>query len=135
LIGAGWDRLVSPVNGEYSATTTGLAQDIVTQGQNSATLAGHSRGSIVVNNALNVAADEGYTNSNVNVMVFGPAVAPGTIVDSTLRIGGMQGETPEAQAAWLTGGIDPSKAALQYHNNPKDPVATFLGGTLLVDFG
>jgi filamentous hemagglutinin len=129
LIGAGWDRLVSPVNGEYSATTNGLAGDIMTQGRANVTVSGHSRGSIVVNNALNVAADERYTNSNVNVMVFGPAISPSTSVDSTLRIGGMQDATPAEQASWLTGGGVIDDAHLQYHNNPKDPVATFVGAT------
>ncbi|HET6395666.1 MAG TPA: hemagglutinin repeat-containing protein [Pseudoxanthomonas sp.] len=125
LMQAGYDKFVSPLNNDYSATTLALVNAVYRQGDAAVDLFAHSWGSIVTRNALDLLADSGYQNKLLTVAVFGPAVRPGALVAHMERIVGNDRVFLNAEQHYA--GMKP---ALSYFSNPSDFVATFVGGTL-----
>jgi hypothetical protein len=125
LMQAGYDKFISPLNNDYSATTLALVDAVQRQGDTEISLFAHSWGSIVTRNALNLLDDAGYQNSNLMVAVFGPAVRPGALVDPMQNIVGRERIFLTPQQT-----VDRVQPALTYLSNPADFVATFVGGTL-----
>jgi hypothetical protein len=120
LMQSGYDKFVSPLNNDYSATTWALVDATLRQGESATDLLAHSWGTIVTRNTLNLLVDAGYENSSFTVAVFGPAVRPGALVDPMKHIAGEGRLFPT---------IEGEKPALYYFSSPNDPVATFVGGT------
>ncbi|GLQ98656.1 hemagglutinin repeat-containing protein [Dyella mobilis] len=126
LMQAGYDKFVSPINGDYSATTLAVVDAVRRQGDGAeVSLYAHSWGSIVTRNVLNILAGDGYANSSLTTGVFGAAVRPGGLTSSMVKIAGhdrvfLSDEDKKK-------GVKP---ALLYLTSPKDPVAAFVGGTL-----
>lgn len=89
------------------------AELVAAQGQNTLLLEGHSRGSLVVDNALTILNGEGYKNQNLSVNVYGPAVGQDEINNSTRSV------TQTSHDA----GTDAT-----YVYDHRDPVSTFVGG-------
>jgi len=127
LMQAGYDKFISPLNGDYSATTWAVIDAVTRQGDGAqVNLLAHSWGSIVARNVLNVLADGGYTNPNLTTAVFGAAVRPGALVDPMIKIAGQEKVFPNQPQP----GEEKPRPALLYFTSPNDPVATFVGGTL-----
>lgn len=121
LLQSGYDKFISPINGDYSLTTLALTDAVLRQGDNPTNLYAHSWGSIVTRNVLNLVADTGYKNTALTVAVFGPAVRPEALVDPMVTIVGQKNVFPN----------DPyTHGNLTYLSSPKDFVSTFVGGTL-----
>ena len=126
LLQSGYDKFISPLNGDYSATILAGTDAVWRQGENAqVSLYAHSWGSIVTRNILNLLADDGYTNPNLTTAVFGAAVRPGALVGPMVKIAGKDKVFP----AWEPGTPKPA-SALIYMTRPNDPVSTFVGGTL-----
>ncbi len=125
LMQAGYDKFISPLNNDYSATTQALVDAVLRQGEAGTSLYAHSWGSIVTRNALNLLDDAGYRNPDFTVAVFGPAVRPGALVDPMQSIVGRERIFLTPQQT-----VDRVQPALTYLSNPADFVATFVGGTL-----
>lgn len=123
LFQAGWDKFVAPMYGEYSATTNALAAAIENYPGmarlGNVSLYGHSWGSITTRNTENILAADGYRNKGMSVAVFGPAVRPGDIVNPMLAITG-DGVSVLAK-----------REQISYYSKYDDPVASFVGGTIL----
>ncbi|MFA7351787.1 MAG: hypothetical protein WC009_13590, partial [Methylotenera sp.] len=105
------------------------------EGQGETNLLAHSGGTLSSNIALNDYAAQGHTNPNLHIDYFGPASTTGAAVATALNAAGLANATPEQQANWLAygnvnGPTDNGIRGLGYHNNPNDPVPTFVGGNL-----
>ncbi|QDE41214.1 filamentous hemagglutinin N-terminal domain-containing protein [Luteibacter pinisoli] len=120
LMQAGWDKFISPLNGEYSATSTALASAIVARGSGAFNVLGHSLGSITTRNALFQSVDAGYINPKLSVAVFGAAVRPTPLVDSMKTITGKE-------IYDLIGRENISHAQLTFLDHPNDPVSSLVG--------
>ena len=125
LFQAGYDKFISPITGDYSATTNALVDAVWRQGGGNVNMYAHSWGTIVTRNTLNLLAGGGYKNSDLTVSAFGSAVRPGALVDPMVAIAGFDRVFPQADAS----GNRPA-GSLAYFSNPYDFVATFVGGTL-----
>jgi hypothetical protein len=127
LIQAGYDKFISPLNGDYSATTGALVDAVQRQGDDGqVNLFAHSWGSIVTRNALNLLVDNGYKNADMTTAVFGAAVRPEPLVEAMTKIAGYDKVFPPQIP-----GQEKTPSALLYFTSPNDPVATFVGGTFL----
>ncbi|GAB2568602.1 hypothetical protein GCM10027066_08890 [Dyella jejuensis] len=127
LMQAGYDKFVSPINGDYSATILAMVDAVQRQGDDApVNLYAHSWGSIVTRDALNILANEGYTNPNLTTAVFGAAVRPGALVSPMTIIAGYNKVFPPIDP--VTG--QKPLSSLVYLTSPYDPVAMFVGGTL-----
>jgi hypothetical protein len=122
LIQAGYDKFISPINGDYSATTVALVDAIFRQGDASeVNMYAHSWGTIVTRNVLNILSDSEYKNENFTVSAYGAAVRPGALVDAMVEIVGYDNVFPK----------DKKERNLIYLTSPSDPVSTFVGWTML----
>jgi len=85
---AGYDKFISPINKDYSATKWALVDAVQRQGDNHTALQlyAHSWGTIVLRNTLNTLAGQGYLNEDLKVVAFGPAVRPGALANPVKRI-------------------------------------------------
>ncbi|MDG2524033.1 filamentous hemagglutinin N-terminal domain-containing protein [Stenotrophomonas sp. HITSZ_GD] len=116
LVSVSRDKMISPLTGSYSATTMALGDAIVRQGGGQTAMYGHSRGTVVLANALSLAAASGYKNDELSVFAIGPAISPGRIAEPVREIIGE--------------GVVLSNA-LVFLNHPNDFVSTFTGGMFL----
>ena len=110
LLVAGYEKFMAPTFG-YTNPTWLTAEVLNQQGANNVLLEGHSRGALVVNNALTLLGEQGYKNPSLSVNVYGPAVGEGRVKDSFFSV---------------TGNRDDKN--LGYIYDTRDPVATFTGG-------
>jgi hypothetical protein len=110
------DKMISPLTESYSATTVALGDAVTRQGRGAKALYGHSRGTVVLANALTIAAAKGYRNQDLKVFAIGPAVSP---VRLAVPVEAIIGEAKK-----LSG-------RLVFLNHPNDFVATFTGGMFL----
>jgi len=128
LMQAGYDKFISPINKDYSATNRAFVSAVQRQGGDNTDvqLYAHSWGSIVLRNALNILAGSGYTNKDLKVAAFGPAVRPGALVDPVKRI-----VTEERYYQLLTDFRDKENEnvvpALSFFSGPRDPVSGWVG--------
>jgi len=129
LMQAGYDKFISPINKDYSATTSALVVAVQRQGGNhpDVQLNAHSWGTIVSRNTLNILAGSGYLNENLKVAAFGPAVRPGALVNPVKRIVG-----EERYYQLLTDFRDREYQhsiipALSFFSGPSDPVSSLVG--------
>lgn len=120
LMQAGWDKFISPLTGEYSATSTALAFAITGHNSGEFDVLGHSWGSITTRNSLVQAVDAGYANPDLSVAVFGAAVRPTPLVESMKAITGKD-------ISQLIGIVDGSRVQLTFLDHPNDPVSSFVG--------
>jgi len=125
---AGYDKFISPLNKDYSATTWGLVEAAKRQGEAGLNWHAHSWGSIVTRNALNVLAKDGYQNEELKVAAYGPAVMPGALVKPIKKIVGekkyyellMDSRDEDHKQNNIT-------PALSFYSNPFDPVSAWVG--------
>ncbi|NJB91790.1 filamentous hemagglutinin [Xanthomonas arboricola] len=125
LFAAGWEKFAVSFGATPSATTRGLADAIIRQGNDAdLELLAHSRGTIVMANALAAAAESGYKNDNIDFSSInvGSAVRAGRLADPIKQIIG-SGKISEHMV---------------YLNNPGDFMpsmlgAAFIGGTKYAD--
>jgi filamentous hemagglutinin len=82
---AGYEKLLAPTLGYSNADIT-YADALQGRGNEQTLSLGHSRGTIVQTNALNIAADNGYTNDQLSVIGVGGAVKGQTYVDAATRV-------------------------------------------------
>jgi len=129
LIQAGYDKFISPINRDYSATTWALVDAVKRQGGNhtDVQLHAHSWGTIVSRNALNTLVRSGYINEDFKMAAFGPAVRPGALVNPVKRI-----VTEERYYELLreSRGNDDIIPALSFYSGPRDPVSGWAGFNL-----
>lgn len=116
LVSVTRDKIISPLTADYSATTVALGDAIVRQGEGAKALYGHSRGTVVLANALVLAAARGYENDELSVFAIGPAISPGRIAGPVHSIIGSDSSFSDH---------------LVFLNHPNDFVATFTGGMFL----
>lgn len=70
----------------YTNSDMGYADAVTAYGQGSLTLLGHSRGTIVQNNAFNILQGQGFTNSQLSVRGVGGAVPVGQFTDAAAAV-------------------------------------------------
>ena len=73
LIVASYEKFMAKTFG-FTNPDNVAANLVQQQGGNATMLEGHSRGSLVVDNALTILKDNGYANEKLSVNVYGPAV-------------------------------------------------------------
>ncbi|MCC8559864.1 hypothetical protein LN536_04520, partial [Xanthomonas vesicatoria] len=125
LFAAGWEKFAVPFGLNSSETTRSLADAILRQGDNAdLELLAHSRGTIVMANALAAVADSGYKNDNsgFNSINVGSAVRAGRLANPIKSVIG-DGRISDHMV---------------YLNNPDDFMpsilgVSFIGGTKYAD--
>ncbi|WP_277937988.1 hemagglutinin repeat-containing protein [Xanthomonas vesicatoria] len=125
LFAAGWEKFAVPFGLNSSETTRSLADAILRQGDNAdLELLAHSRGTIVMANALAAVADSGYKNDNLgfNSINVGSAVRAGRLANPIKSVIG-DGRISDHMV---------------YLNNPDDFMpsilgVSFIGGTKYAD--
>ena len=73
LMVAGYEKLLAPIFG-YTNADRAYAEALEGRGDDPTLSLGHSRGTIVQKNALDILAEQGYTNSGLSVVGVGGAV-------------------------------------------------------------
>lgn len=85
ILVAGYEKVLAPTLGYSNADIT-YADALQARGSEPTLSLGHSRGTIVQTNALSIAADNGYINTNMTVLGVGGAVKEQTYVDTATRV-------------------------------------------------
>ena len=108
---AGYEKFLVPVTG-YSAPDKLLAETL-NSAPEAAALVGHSRGSLVVDNALQTKVEQGEKNDQLKVEVKGPALPKAQITETVDQL--------------RTSDDVRKQNGPEYSSFPNDPVATFIG--------
>jgi len=129
---AGYEKYLAPTLG-YTNPDVAFAETVkeVSTGRdvsgnangtlNAATMLGHSRGTIVERNALEILKGQGFTNDQLKVLAKGPAVTEKELADIAHGVNKwVDPEQPKSHISqdWFT-----------YSSFPNDPVATLIGGS------
>ncbi len=81
----GYEKLLAPYLG-YSTADTTLASYLQARGTAPDDLVAHSRGTIVVRNAFDILASDGFKNDAIKVTAVGLAVTPSQLTDSVVKV-------------------------------------------------
>ena len=112
LMAAGYEWAFRELGG-YSNSDRNMAGTLRNAGLDTVTALAHSRGSLVLDHALEILRDEGLRSDGLKVQVKGPAISLGKITETTnqLRI------SDDTRV----------RNPVEYSAFPDDPVATFVG--------
>jgi filamentous hemagglutinin len=119
LMVAGYEKALASTLG-YSNADLDYTATLQGRGDRETLSLGHSRGTIVQTNALNILADRGYTNLNLSVVGVGGAVQSETYIDAAKSVMTAQ---PKGEATYTYMRNDPIPVIAA--GNPGDAWAAF----------
>ncbi|MBC7682381.1 MAG: hemagglutinin repeat-containing protein, partial [Ferruginibacter sp.] len=105
----------------YTNADNSYADVLQGRGQENTTSIGHSRGTIVQTNALNISADKGYANPKLRVEGDGMAVSVPTYIGTAGRVNASEEGVPNVRATYMAN--DPVSVIAA--GNPGDAMAAF----------
>jgi len=121
MLVAGYEKLLTQVDSDtanflgYTNPDMTYAQTLQGFGNNAVNSLGHSRGTLVQQNAFNTLNQNGITNGQLTVRAFGPAANQQELADAAVGVIGVDQKR-----------LEPNQISINYFAN--DPVATLSGG-------